>query len=228
MKKLLLVLLFTAYMAPGVFAQCEDFDFKKGTTWQWSYYNKKGKFSSKTVQKVEEYKSIANGFEVTLLVVNSDSKGEQMPPQSMVMTCKDGTIYFDMKKFIPDEYFEDSESDMNIEVKGDNLSMPTDMKPGDRLRDASVSMKIGSSESPMNMRMTIDIFNRKVEGTETLNTPAGKFECSIISQTIKTKTIVSAEMDSKEWYSPGVGMIKSETYRKGKMIGYSILTNFTK
>jgi hypothetical protein len=228
MKKLFVLFLAT-YLAPGAFAQCDKiFDYKEGSTWQWSYYDKKGKFSSKTIQTVEEYKDLGNGFAVTLSVVNSDNKGEQMPPQSFDMTCEDGTIYFDMKKFIPDNYLEDSEEGMSIDIKGDNLEMPVSMKPGDVLKDASVTMKMGSGDSPVNINLVISIYNRKVEGEETLNTPAGEFDCSIITQTIKTKSIVSMEMDSKEWYTPGVGMIKSESYRKGKLMGYSILTNFTK
>lgn len=228
MKKLFVLFLAT-YLAPGAFAQCDKiFDYKEGSTWQWSYYDKKGKFSSKTIQTVEEYKDLSNGFAVTLSVVNSDNKGEQMPPKSFDMTCEDGTIYFDMKKFIPDNYLEDSEEGMSIDIKGDNLEMPASMKPGDVLKDASVTMKMGSGDSPVNINLVISIYNRKVEGEETLNTPAGEFDCSIITQTIKTKSIVSMEMDSKEWYTPGVGMIKSESYRKGKLMGYSILTNFTK
>jgi hypothetical protein len=151
-----------------------------------------------------------------------------MPPQSFDMTCEDGTIYFDMKKFIPNDYLDDSEEAMTIDIKGDNLEMPVSMKPGDVLKDASVTMKMGSGDSPVYINLVISIYNRKVEGEETLNTPAGEFDCSIITQTIKTKSIVSMEMDSKEWYTPGVGMIKSESYRKGKLMGYSILTNFTK
>ena len=229
MKKILFILFLATYLAPVALAQCDKlFDYKEGTSWEWSYYDKKGKFSSKTIQKVEEYKDLSNGFAVTLSVVNSDNKGEQMPPQSLDMTCKDGTIYFDMKKFVPDDYLKDSEEGMAIDIKGENLEMPITMKPGDVLKDASVTMKIGSGDSPVNINMTVSIYDRKVEGEETLNTPAGEFDCSIISQTIKTKTIVSIEMGSKEWYSPGVGVIKSESYRKGKMTGYSILTKFKK
>ncbi len=80
----------------------------------------------------------------------------------------------------------------------------------------------------MGIKMTVNITDRKVGKEEVLHTPAGEFNCFIITQTISTKSIVSMEVNSKEWYSEGTGMIKSETYRKGKMMGYSILTQFSK
>ena len=227
MKKVLIFIVFAVFTGSTSFAQCNEmFDYQEGTSWQWTNYDKKGKRMGKSMQKIEKFNKLSNGFEVTISLVQVDKKGEQTEPVSMDMACKDGVIYFDMKKFIPNEYLEDG--DMSVEVTGENLEMPTNMKVGDYLRDASVTMNLGGSGSPMALNMTVEIFNRKVDGEEVLHTPAGEFDCFIISQSIKTKTVISMQMESKEWYSQGVGMIKSESYRKGKMIGYNILTQFSK
>jgi uncharacterized protein DUF3108 len=225
MKKILILLVLMG-SSGNLFAQCKEmFDFQEGTSWQWTNYNKKGKYLGKSMQKVDKYKTLNNGFEVTLTVVSSDKKGEQMPPVSMDMSCKDGVVYFDMKKFIPDEYFK--EGDVDLQVSGENLEMPTNMEVGDYLRDASVKMALTSGGSTMGLNMAVDIYDRKVAGEETLKTPAGEFNCLIITQSIKTKDIVTVQMDTKEWYAQGVGMVKSESYRKGKLVGYSILTEFS-
>ncbi len=209
--------------------QCDKlFDFQEGTSWKWANYDKKGKLLTKTFQKVDKYTALGNGVELTVSVVQYDKKGEESMQTSMEMTCKDGIIYYDMKKFIPDEYLKDENGETTISIEGKNLEMPIDMEPGDVLPDASVTMNLGSSDSPMGFKMTVNIFNRKVAGRENLHTPAGEFDCFIITQTTKTKALVTFQMDTKEWYSPGVGMVKSETYRKGKMTGYSILTEFSK
>jgi hypothetical protein len=229
MKKLLIFFAFGLIVSGRSYAQCNEmFDYQEGTSWQWTNYDKKGKFIGKSMQKIEKYQELGNGFEVTISLVQSDKKGEQTAPVSMDMACKDGVIYFDMKKFVPDEYLNDSEGEVSMEVTGDNLEMPTNMKAGDYLRDASVTMKLGGTGSPIALNMTVEIFNRKVEGEENLHTPAGEFDCFIITQSIKTKTIVSMQVESKEWYSQGIGMVKSESYRKGKLMGYSILTQFSK
>ena len=229
MKKLLTLLAFVFFLGGALFAQCNKmFDYQEGTSWQWTNYDKKGKFMGKSMQKIEELTKLSNGFEVTISLVHSDKKGEQVEPISMDMACKDGVVYFDMKKFVPDEYLSDSGGEATVDVTGTNLEMPINMKAGDYLKDASVSMNIGSSESPMGIKMTVDIFDRKVEAEEKLNTPAGEFDCFVITQSMKTKMMISMQMESKEWYSPGIGMVKSESYKKGKLMSYAILTQFSK
>jgi hypothetical protein len=228
MKRLIIFSVLLTFIGSASFAQCEMFDFREGTSWQWTNYDKKGKFMGKSMQKIEALTKLSNGFEVTISVVQSDKKGEQIGPFSMDMACKDGVVYFDMKKFVPDEYLNDSGSEATVEVTGANLEMPINMKAGDYLKDASVSMKIGGSGSPVGINMTVDIFDRKVIAEENLNTPAGDFDCFVITQTMKTKMMISFQMESKEWYSQGVGMIKSESYKKGKLEGYNILTQFSK
>ena len=223
MKKILIFIVFASFAGSTSFAQCNEmFDFQEGTSWQWTNYDKKGKLLGKSMQKIEKFNKISSGFEVTISMVQSDKKGEQTEPVSMDMACKDGIVYFDMKKFVPDEYLKDEDGEVSITITGDNLEIPTNLKVGDYLRDASVTMDLSV------MKMTVEIFNRKVEGEENLHTPAGEFDCFIISQTIKTKAIVSIQMESKEWYSQGTGMVKSETYKKGKLVGYNILTQFSK
>jgi len=227
MKKILIFTVVAVFAGSTSFAQCNEmFDFQEGTSWQWSNYDKKGKLLGKSMQKIKQFNKTSGGFEVTISLVQSDKKGDQTEPVSMDMECKDGIVYFDMKKFIPDEYLE--EGDMTVEVTGDNLEMPTNLKVGDYLRDASVTMDLAGSGSPIKINMTVEIFNRKVDGEENLHTPAGEFNCFIISQSIKTKTIMSIQMESKEWYSQGTGMVKSETYKKGKLMGYTILSQFSK
>ena len=229
MKKLLALLAFVFLPGEAIFAQCNEmFDYQKGTSWQWTNYDKKGKFMGKSMQKIEELNKLSNGFEVTISLVHSDKKGEQVGPISMDMACKDGIVYFDMKKFVPDEYLNDSGGEATVDVTGTNLEMPINMKAGDYLKDASVSMNIGSSQSPMGIKMTVDIFDRKVEAEEKLNTPAGEFDCFVITQSMKTKMMISMQMESREWYSPGIGMVKSESYKKGKLMSYAILTQFSK
>ncbi len=212
------------------YGQCEKlFDFKEGTSWKWANYDKKGKLLSKTFQRVEKFTQTGNGFAATVSVVQTDKEGAQGPKITMDMTCKEGVLYYDMKKFVPDEYLKDDEGGTTIAIEGKNLELPINMQPGDVLPDASVTMRLGSADSPMGLKMTVDIFNRKVEGQENLHTPAGQFDCLIIRQTIKTKAVVTFQMTSKEWFQPDVGMVKSETYnKKGKLTGYAILTEFRK
>lgn len=227
MKKAVFILV-TSLFFSSAYSQCEKiFDFEEGTHWHWANYDKKGKSLGKTIQKVDKYSLNDGVVTAKIITVSEDAKGKQTEPIDFEFTCKDGIVYYDMKKFVPKEYLEEDENELKMSVSGTNLEMPSAMKVGDMLKDASVTMSI-SGDSPIPINIKVDIVNRKVEAEETLNTPAGEFECLVISQSVLTKMMVSIEMETKEWYTEGVGMIKSESYRKGKLIGYSLLTKFSK
>ena len=112
MKKLLTLSALLLFIDNITFAQCNEmFDYQEGTSWQWTNYDKKGKFMGKSMQKIEELNKLSNGFEVTISVVHSDKNGEQVGPFMMDMACKDGVVYFDMKKFIPNEHLENPDGE---------------------------------------------------------------------------------------------------------------------
>jgi len=205
-------------------AQCNQYyKVKNGTSWTLSNFNAKGKLQGKTIQKVTAYKESSNGFEATFELTAVDKKGEQTTLGSSTLRCEDGVIYFDMNDMFPQEQMQ-SMQNFDVTVEGTNLELPSTLKTGQELKDANIVMKVNG---PMTMNFKIDITDRKVLGEETLNTPAGSFECFKISQNIYMKTVLKMEMRSIEWYSKDVGMVKSETYdKKNKLKSYTLLTNY--
>ena len=222
MKKLTSILLITL-MATGLsWSQCHDYyDFKEGTTWQYSNYNQKGKPLGKSSQAVTGYTATSDGYAATIEVVSEDKKGEKTESMELAWECKNGVMLFDMKKFFPQEQMEGSE-DMELAISGENLEFPSGLSIGDDLEDAEVKMNFGSEGMALNM--TVNITNRFVEGKESITTEAGTFDCLKISSTITTKMMMKVEMQSIEWIAPGVGMVRSESFRKGKLMGYTELT----
>lgn len=225
MKKLLLVL-FLSVVASYSFAQCNAYYvIKKGTSWTISNFNAKGKLQGKTIQKVTEYKGTSNGFEATIDITSVDDKGEQYLAGSTTLICEDGVIYFDLEDMLPDEAMKSIES-FDVSVDGTNLELPNNMEAGQSLKDAQLTMNVDAT--PLKMKFIVNVTERKVEAEESIKVPAGSFDCFKISQKIYTKTMVKVESSSTEWYAKGVGMVKSETYnKKGKMVGYSLLTAYT-
>ncbi len=205
-------------------AQCNQYyKVKKGTNWTMSNFDAKGKLQGKTIQKVTEYLETADGFEATFEITSVDKKGEQTMVGSSTMKCEDGVIYFDMNDMFPQEQMQSMEN-FEMTVEGTNLELPSNLKTGQELKDANIVMKVNG---PMVMNFKVDITGRKVLGEETLNTPAGSFECFKISQNIHMKTVIKMEMRSIEWFSKDVGMVKSETYdKKNKLKSYTLLTTY--
>ncbi len=205
-------------------AQCNQyFKVKNGTNWTMSNFDAKGKLQGKTIQKVTEYSETSNEFVATFEITSVDKKGEQTMVGSSTMKCEDGVIYFDMNDMFPQEQMQSMEN-FEMTVEGTNLELPSSLKIGQELKDANIVMKVNG---PMVMNFKIDITGRKVLGEETLNTPAGSFECFKISQDIYMKTVIKMEMRSIEWFSKDVGMVKSETYdKKNKLKSYTLLTTY--
>ena len=79
----------------------------------------------------------------------------------------------------------------------------------------------------MPMKIKMDIIDRKVEAMETITTPAGTFETyKITSKSIMKNQMgisMTFEFDNVEWLAKEVGVVKSESFRKGKSNGYTLL-----
>ncbi len=223
MKKYLLLAVAVLFSL-ALSAQCNQYyHVKMGTSWTLSNYNAKGKLQGKIIQKVTAYKESSGSFEATFEITSVDNKGEQMVLGSSTMKCEGGVIYFDMNDMFPQEQMQSMQG-FDMVVEGTNLELPASLKTGQILKDANIIMNISG---PMAMAFKIDITERKVVAEETLNTPAGRFDCFKIGQKIVMKTIMKMETSSIEWFSKEVGMVKSESYnKKGKLINYSLLTAY--
>lgn len=85
------------------------------------------------------------------------------------------------------------------------------------------------NEEGKKVKMTLQITDRKFEGMEEISTPLGKLDCMKIKCNTKIKIklgmiSIPIEMDAIEWYSFQIGVVKSETYVKGKREGTTELT----
>ncbi|MFT5891771.1 MAG: hypothetical protein ACI9Y7_001878 [Dokdonia sp.] len=79
------------------------------------------------------------------------------------------------------------------------------------------------------MNISVMMIDRKVQNKESITTPAGTFECYVITYTSKMKMGIGRTGSSKQWVAEGVGLVKQEDYnKKGKLTGSNMLTSFSK
>lgn len=66
---------------------------------------------------------------------------------------------------------------------------------------------------------------RRIVGTERIQTEAGSFDCFILEETISTKAMMMKEVEKiKSWYAYGIGLVKEVTYDKnGKLVSTMVL-----
>lgn len=198
-----------------------------GTQLVYKHYDKKGKESSKTKQKVTSVNATSNGVEIEIETEVYDNKEELLHSGSMVVRCEGNTFYFDMRNYLDPNTMAGFEN-MDIKMESENLEFPSNLSEGDMLKDAWIKIEISNAGFKI-MTMTVNITDRKVESIETITTPAGSFKCFKITQTVSTKAGIKAISNTSEWYSEKIGLVKSESYNSnGKFQGSSELVEIVK
>ena len=220
MKSIITILLSVVFVST-CFSQntCSMYyPFTEGAEFQITSYNKKGKAESVIDYSITD----VSGNTATINTKISDKKGKELTTTNYDVTCENNVISIDFKSLMNPDLLKQYK-DMDVEFEGTNIELPNDLQIGKTLKDANMTMtmKMGG----MNMKMHMNLVDRKVEGKESVTTPAGTFDCYVITYTTEMKMGLNSKFKNKEWIAEGVGMVKSENYNKnGKLIGYSELT----
>lgn len=202
------------------------FPYKKGMVIEQQSFNPKNKLTGTVKQKVTDVTNTAKGKQVDFASEYFDAKGKLVGSSNFSITCKNGVITVDMRNYL-DAKSKESFSGANVTMEGTPLEMPSNLSAGMTLPEGTLIMKMqmGDSPIPMNMDMNMRIFDRKVEGTESVTTPAGTFNCFKLSQSVEMKMMFTVSAKSIEFYSKEFGMVRSESYdSKGKLTGYTVLS----
>jgi hypothetical protein len=214
----------TAY----TFAQCNDYYvLADGTSWTYENYNGKGKSVGKNEQKVTAYQAVAGGYKATIHTVMYNEKGKKLTEADLDVKCEGGVFIMDMRRFLPQEQQKAFDS-YELKFETEDLELPSKLSTGQPLKNGSVTMT--AVGSPIPMKVTVNITDRKVEGKETITTPAGTFECWKISSKSSTQMQMGVNMNmnfsTTEWVAEKAGMIKSESYDKnGSLASYTLLVS---
>ena len=140
------------------------------------------------------------------------------------MECRDGVFYLDFADIFrmqPNYNKEMDGQEIGMEISGDHLAFPSNMKPGDLLPDATT--KISMMNGMMNI--TSRTIERKVEAEESVTTSAGTFTCLRISQTSVMEMLGTRKSKSTMWLAKNIGIVKMENFdKKGKLSGSMEMT----
>jgi hypothetical protein len=223
LKQALSLLVLMAWQATELSAQsCYSyFPMRENTHLSLTSYTPKGKPTSVAHYTVKEFAETAAGYEANIHMLLEDEKGKELSQNTFTATCANGVYTMDMSVMLDQNSLQSIEN-MNMTISGDELTLPAELRVGESLPDAEMLMK---AEGPMSMRATFKIVNRKVVGQESITTPAGTFECFVITADQSFKMMMNMESTTKQWLAPEVGMVRSEFYNKnGKLSGYTELT----
>ncbi|MEP3836473.1 MAG: hypothetical protein ABJM36_02445 [Algibacter sp.] len=225
MKTKIISLITLLYISYASFSQnpCEAYyPFEVGANFEMTNYNKKGKKEGAVNYEVT---TIENN-EATIKTIILDAKDKEITTTSYKITCEGNRISIDFKSMMRQDMFKQYK-DMEMDITGNNIELPNDLQVGTTLKDANMNMAIDMGGIKMNMSVTL--INRKVNNKESITTPAGTFNCFVLSYKNEMKMGMKMTFTIKEWIAEGVGVVRTETYNKnGKLMGYSELTSFSK
>lgn len=200
------------------------YPLNEGTKFQITVYDKKDRTTGVIDYEVVKVEGSGNDKTGTINSTMKDGKGKNMGDLSFNVNCNGNTASIDFKSMINPQIFEQF-GEMDYELTGTNMEWPNNLTVGQQLPDASMEMKI--SMGGMNMNLTTSITDREVLGKENVTTPAGTFDCFVLTSTTTAKMGISQTSTSKSWVTEKIGAVKSETYdKKGNIESTSLLTKF--
>ena len=210
----------------GVAATAQEIFFptKEGTVLIYKSFDKKDKETSTVKYTITHLKMNGNDIDITYLIESLDPKEKLVFKEEITIQQKGDILYFDMSNFVNKGAFQQNgEIPAEIQITGNNLEVPSNPRPGDVLPDANVemAMKLGF----INMKMSAQVTNRKVEAIEDITVKAGTFKGYKFSSEVNS-VVMGMKVNSKniDWYAKGVGILKTESYDKnGKLQSYTEL-----
>jgi len=226
MKRLIFIVL-ALFLVSNLSAQKAFFPYKSGTKLTYQTVDQKGKVQSQAKYTVKEVTGSGDHFTVVYDIEALDDKGEKVYIDKVTVKQEGDKMYFDMSNFLNKAAFQQNgEIPPSIEVTGNNMEIPLVPVPGMTLPDASVTMamKMGF----MNLKMTVNLTNRKVETLDDLTVKAGNFKAFKLTGDV-SGTIIGIKVNTKsaDWYAYGVGLVKSESYdKKGELKSVMELIEF--
>ena len=127
--------------------------------------------------------------------------------------------YPDLPEEKKNEVLEKTKSEL-LKISGEMRGIPRYPKTG-KLPDYDFHIKF----SIMGMKVAGE--DRRIVGTEKVQTQAGVYECFILEETITTKAMMMKDVEkTRSWYAYGIGLVKEITYDKnGKLISTMILND---
>jgi len=223
MKKFLfLTLIMLSVMA--LKAQEIFFPTKEGTVLVYKTFDKKDKVTNMVRNTIKHVNVNGNNMDITYLCESIDPNDKLLFKEDITIHKKGDKLYFDMGNFINKSAFQqDGQIPADVQIKGNNMEVPSNPNPGDVLPDANIEMllKMGF----ITMKMSAQVTNRKVEAVEDVTVKAGPFKSYKFTSDVNATAMgIKVKTNNIEWYAKGVGIVKTESYEKGKLLSHTELT----
>lgn len=206
--------------------ECFGVPVREGGGFEMANFDSKGKPTGSLKYKFAGVKQEAGITIVDVELESVSTKGKTEYKQKFSMKCDGNQILVDAASLMMEDQQKSFES-FNMTFESNDVVYPNALSVGLTLPEASLKGKGDMTGIPVTLDMKVS--DRKVTSREKITVGAGEFDAYKITSTIHmtTKTIanISFQVETVSYRAPGVLWdIKSETYRKGKLVSRSELT----
>jgi hypothetical protein len=202
---------------------------KPTTTFTLTTYSPKDKVLTSATHVFKSVDKTGGGMKATVEMEIKDDKDKPVNKSTYDMVCENGTVKLNMRDFGMGGMAMPA-GNVEMEFTGDELTLPATLKSGETLPGANFGIIARMGEVKI-MDRNYTIKERKIEGTETISTPAGKFDCYKVTYLTETQGMIGKTRTFRTvtWYAKGPGMVRNESYdEKDKMTGYTVLTSYNR
>jgi hypothetical protein len=196
-------------------------------------YDKKDKLTGRVHYKVTSVNSSPTKTEATIHSKIFDEKGRLTTEGDYTVSCHDGSVMIDMRSMVNPDMLS-AYQNMEVKMQGDQIDYPTTLAAGQKLKDGTITIDVLDKQSGQALTtMVMTITGRTVGDKESINVPAGAYNAFKINQDMEMQTkamgmkMPSTRIQTIEYFVPGVGLVRSESYRNGKLLSYSVLNKMT-
>lgn len=162
-----------------------------------------------------------------------DTKNKLLRLQDLTFRCRQDTSFTDGAAELNPETLR-SFRDRRFAYAPVPLAWPNQPTVGSELPGGGITVQVSSTAVDIAQVYTT-VRKRRVTGTESVTTPAGTFQCYKVEAERESATAARADMVMRnvvrvvDYYSPAVGLVKSEVYdKKGKLEQVRLLAAINK
>jgi hypothetical protein len=231
MKSLLPFLLMVCCITPALAQDCKSYYYLlNNAEIEMKVYDGNDAATGKTIYKVTNVHKDGDGITSDFSTTYYDKNNKQVTSGAGHFKCSGNGVAVDMKMNIP-VMPQMPDTKMEGKTSAAFLDYPNNMHIGQELKGGSFEMK--SNVKGMEMILSYTISNRKVTGRENITTPAGSWNCYVISYDINFQmTMMGKAMPMKlnavEWFAPDFGPVKTASFKEGKKMGGTLITGLKK
>ena len=189
----------------------------KGATLEYANYDEADKLQGYTRRDIVEVSDLSGGS-YELRVENSKVKkpGKKKPGKNPYITVEE------IRQGCAHAFPMDTEGSISVIEGNEAFLLPCRLAVGYQLPIGDVRLDTGGAAS------VATVTENEIIGREEVTTPAGKFKCYVLRQTMTSSMMGMAgpATTTRSWYCRGVGIVKSETMMGNHLMHREVLVTY--